>query len=111
MKKILFVLFLSAGFSFLITTTASAFFVSALSKIPGKRIAVDYGINISTLPARVEGSASNNEYVIHTGYPRPNKIIYWIKTGSPSPVANACIDFRISYDSYTCEYVKLVPKK
>ena len=108
MKKIWFVLFLSAGFSFLITTTASAFFVSALSKIPGKRIAVDYGINISTLPARVEG---HNEYVIHTGYPRPNKIIYWIKTGSPSPAANACIDFRISYDSYTCEYVKLVPKK
>ncbi len=109
MKKILFVLFLAVGFSLLITTTASAFFVSALPKIPGKRIAVDYGINIDALPARLRGG-HQHAYIAYMGRPNPIRIFRWIKTASPSG-ANACIDFKISYDYFTCEYVKLVPKK
>ena len=109
MKKILFVLFLVTGFLFLITTTASAFFVSALPKIPGKRIAVDYGININRLPARVE-VGSTYRYIVHPGYINPNYFLNWIKSDHYSG-SNACIDFKISYDYFTCEYVKLVPKK
>jgi uncharacterized protein YbjQ (UPF0145 family) len=109
MKKILFVLFLSAGFSFLITTTASAFFVSALSKIPTKRIVRDYGIKIDALPARIRGG-HQHAYIAYMGQPNPIRIFRWIETAPPSG-ANACINFRMSYGYFICEYVKLVPKK
>ena len=119
MKK----LFLSTGFIvfalFLFTSVpkASAFFVSALPKVAGYKIAKDYGINLLTLGTRDVmhsiGYGSNMEekkYVLYIRLFHPNAILNEIKNGAPSG-ANACLSFRVSREVVSCEYVKIVSKK
>ena len=110
MKK----LFLSTGFIvfalFLFTSVpkASAFFVSALPKVAGYKITKDYGIQFFTLGSdyiEIDGYAKYVKYVKVFNF---KNIINSIKQEG---VGNACIDFKVSYQTASCELVNIVPKK
>jgi hypothetical protein len=100
---IVFSLFLFAG-----VPKASAFFVSALPKVAGYKIVKDYGINLISLGW--SGFRSNGDnYVKDIQVFSGNKILNNISQNHPKG-ANACIEFRVSYQTISCEYVKIVPK-
>ncbi len=113
--KLLLALFIVAGFvCFGGITKASAhsyIFISMLSKIPGKKIAADYGTEFVHLGAitvhTYNGTKRYIKYVKYSGY---NKALNVINSSTPSG-ANACINLRLSYGNVACEYVKLIPKK
>ena len=101
---IVFSLFLFAG-----VPKASAFFVSALPKVAGYKIVKDYGINLISLGW--SGFRSNGDnYVKDIQVFSGNKILNNISQNHPKG-ANACLEFRASYQTISCEYVKIVPKK
>ena len=110
MKKILFVLFLVTGFLFFFSFTPKieAFKITMLSKIPGQRIIKDYRMFIFA------GDAFSVNGVLHatalSGISLTVNFTKFIINSAPSG-ANACIDFSIPYGHYSCEYVKLTPKK
>jgi hypothetical protein len=101
---VVFTLFLFAG-----VPKASAFFISALPKVAGYKIVKDYGIELMTLGWSGYRSDGDN-YVKNIQVFSVNKILNNISQNHPKR-ANACLEFRVSYQTITCEYVKIVPKK
>ena len=109
-KKTLLILSV-IGFIFFFSSMpkASAFFISTLSKIPGYKIVKDYGATVIALPARIKYGTAER-YIVYPGQPGQDRMLSVIKEYAFQG-ANACINLRVSYDAYACEYVKIVPKK
>ncbi len=112
--SVISVLFLFSG-----VKTASAknnfyFFISALPSVHGYRITKDYGIYVGTLGSH-DVETANGIYVkyvrvFHYHYNMIyNKLVNSIKEKDHR--SNACIDFRVSYQTVSCEAVTIVPKK
>jgi len=125
-KKLFAVMFLSAGLFFLFAGTQKAqaqngIFLSTLSNIPGYKIVKDYGfINIndhySYMVLNFFGHLPTAKVLFSyniSGVARAMKDIDKIKPSG----ANACINLKFGRHGnasnfvYSCEYVKLVPKK
>lgn len=111
MKKILFVLFLVAGFLFFFSFTpkTEAFKITMLSKIPGQRIIKDYRI------FTYRGLAFGINGVTHTNITSHDSLsanfTKFIINNAPSG-ANACVSLSVNQRGQVyCEYVKFVPKK
>ena len=108
-RKTLLILSIVIGFIFFFSGApkASAFFVSALSSVHGYRITKDYGIQFFTLGSSTV-EINGPSYVKYVRVFHYNRIINSIKS---SGAGNACIDFRVSYQTASCELVTIVPKK
>ena len=105
---VVFTLFLFAG-----VPKASAFFISALPKVAGYKIVKDYGINLLVFGSYDALHGENlplKNYVVYVRLFHPNKILNLISSGAPKG-SNACLNFRLSSEVVSCEYVKIVPKK
>ena len=110
-RKTLLILSIVMGFIFFFSGTpkTSAFFISALPRVHGYRITKDYGIQFFTL---------GSDYVEINGYA---KFVKYVKVFNFSNIVNsiikssgagnACIDFRVSYQTASCELVTIVSKK
>ena len=99
------VLFLFSGVK--AASAKNNFFISALSRVHGYRITKDYGLAIDTLSSD-DTEFDGRSFVKYVRAFHYNKMVNLIKRETP---ANACIDFRVSYQTVTCELVTIVPKK
>ncbi len=104
---VVFTLFLFAG-----VPKASAFLISALPKVAGYKITKDYGIDLLVLGSYdvLHGGVNSENYVVYVRVFHPNKVLSLISNDAPTG-ANACLNFRLSSEVVSCEYVKIVPKK
>ncbi len=119
-KKIFMVLFLIAGFVFLFGNVKNAsamvhsngIFISTLSKIPGHKIAKDYGFiaivrNNGNNDIMISINGNYTEMPIYSGPILPVNIFNVINQNKPAG-ANACINLKFQFGRYpSCEYVTL----
>lgn len=103
--SVISVLFLFSGVK--AASAKNNFFISVLSRVHGYRITKDYGLVIDRLNSD-DTEFDGKSFVKYVRVFHINRIVNIIKEGSPG---NACIDFRVSYQTVTCEIVTIVPKK